>query len=223
MPYVKRKYPVRRRRAPVRRRAPPSRWTTYGKAATQLYNDVATLKNLINTEFKAIDTTVSSSSISTSATAWLLNGATKGDDLNTREGRQFRMKSIQYHIACTMNAAASHTSVRLVLVLDKQANAAAPAFSDIFSVASTRGLRDLDGRKRFWIIKDQTIDLSITGQQERNLKFYRQFDIKTIFNSGNAGTIADIDTNSLYLFIISDEATNQASVSGFARLRYIDN
>lgn len=47
MPYVKRKYPVRKRRYT---KPAPSRWSIYGSAGKQLAKDVLYLKTLINSE-----------------------------------------------------------------------------------------------------------------------------------------------------------------------------
>lgn len=199
----------------------------YGPTAVKLASDVYRLKNLINVEFKYAQANSSSTPSTAAATLLLLNGLTKGDDSTDREGRQIRMKSVQYNVRSLINGAATATLVRVMLVLDTQPNAAAPTIANILE--TTGGLyvdafRNLSNRKRFIILKDdkQVLD---SDDQYNNIDCYKQFNpgFKTVYNSGNAGTIADITTNALYLVAISDEATNTPSVNMYYRIRFIDN
>jgi len=85
-------YKKQYRRRPRRSYKPKSRWSIYGQAGKQLWKDVKALKNLINVEFKVKDLVSTSTPSTTVPTTLLLNGLQKGDDYNSRDGRQVRWK-----------------------------------------------------------------------------------------------------------------------------------
>ena len=82
------------------------------------------------------------------------------------------------------------------------------------SAEATVSAHNLEYRNRFWILSDKVYgfgcDYGGAGVGVERLvatRFWRSFAVKTTFNSGTAGTVADIATNSLYLLAISDTAT----------------
>lgn len=219
MPYRR---PYRRRT--TRRKKPPSRWKTYGRAGRQLAKDVMMLKGLINTEFKSADPyngTIINPGVSPVIT--LLNGLTQGDDISNREGRQIRLKSVDISQAYSMNGAAFGTIIRMMLVLDKQPNGAVFNSADLLQNTDTVAFRQLDNRRRFLILEDRKYTISSTGPIIGYDRVYKEIDIKTTYDDSNAGTIADIETNALYLLFISNEATNVPQVRVSARIRWLDN
>lgn len=188
----------------------------------QLYKDVSYLKSLVNVEFKSSDITLSES-VDTSGFLQLLNGLTRGDTISTRDGRMVNNKSIQISWSAAMHGSATDTIVRCIVFLDKQANGAVATAAELLQDVNIRGLRNLDNRRRFWIISDQIMNLDSQAHSRGIRKFYKQLNVKTIYDDSNNGTIADIETNALYCFWISNEATNTPTVAAEARLRFIDN
>ncbi len=195
---------------------------TYGNVVDKLTKDVTKLMGLLNTEFKAIDT-VASGTVSTTAGMVLLSGSAPGDDFDTRDGRQIRIKSVQLTLIYFINGSATLTFIRIIIFLDKQPNETTPTVTELLDVGDIVSHRNLDNRKRFWIIKDEIVTLSITGEQLGSWKFYQLLDIKGIYDAGTAGTIADIITNALFLMLVSSEATNLPNVTRVSRVRFIDN
>lgn len=197
----------------------------YGVPAVKLASDVYKLKQMMNVEFKYSQQNSSTNPTTATNTVLLLNGLTKGDDATDREGRQIKMSSIQYSVRVLMNAAATSTMVRLLLVLDTQPNA---VISTIPNILETSGglyvdaFRNLANRKRYVILRDDKIIVDANTPYKK-YDYYKKIGFKTVFNSGNAGTIADINTNALYLCAISDEATNAPNVNIYDRIRFIDN
>lgn len=201
------------------------RWNIYGRAGKQLAKDVWTLKNLINVEFKSSDIYNSTQTAPLAGALVLVNHLTKGDDYNNRDGRQVRFKSLFLNGRVIMHASATHTAVRMVVFIDKQPNGVVPTATDVLSTATTNlidAFRNLNNRKRFVILKDARYTLN-TDYPEKQIKYYKKLDMKTIYDDGDAGTIADITTNALYVMWISDEGTWVPDVRVPARLRFIDN
>ena len=89
-----------------------------------------------------------------------------------------------------------------MVVYDKQTNAAAPAITDILVVDTFIGQNNLNNRDRFTVLCDQisepigaNVNTSVGGT------IYKSVNMETMFNSGNAGTVADITSGSVYLFV----------------------
>ena len=87
---------------------------------------------------------------------------------------------------------------------------------------------NMNNRDRFVVLfnKQYAIDQA-GGHQSAQMKHYKKMNLQTIFNSGSAGTVADITTGSVYLLIISDNAagavpTNFPDLSLYTRIRYED-
>lgn len=220
MPRYRRNYRNRRRRY----RRYPRKKLTYGRIGRKIYRDVSYLKNMINTEFKSEDvvTTINpDNTAGSSGSRTLLNALTRGDTIDTRDGRQVRFKSVQVNINSVINTSATDTRVFVALVIDKQPNQNAPTYAQVFDQGQAM-FRNLDWRKRFVVLRKWIIKLNQDyPEQVRNL--YKKIDMKTVYNDGNTGTVTDITTNALYLVHLSDEPTNTPSVTLSTRLRFIDN
>lgn len=220
--YAKRRYSRRRRPAPRTRRS------VYGAAASQLYKDVRTLKNLINVEFKHFDTQSSTSTVSTTGTIIPLNLIPQGDGASSRDGDMFRMKSLELSGSVENNSAVVTTTfTRLDLILDTDPDgAAAPTLSDIYdttgSVPYYYALRNLNNRSRYVILKSVRFSHSPNGNEGSNFHWYKKLDLKTLFTPGT-NTIAGCKKNLLFMVLSSDKTSNWPTVNLKSRIRYIDN
>lgn len=200
------------------------RYKSYSRGARQLARDVSALKGMVNVEYKVKDL-VATATPSTAGSLSLLNGLTKGDDYNNRDGRQVRWKSIQMYLRSTIHASATNTSIRAIIFIDKQASETAPTVAsllDITTASAVDAFRNLSNRKRYVILCDRRITLN-TDFPEKTTRYYKRIDMKQIFDDTDGGTISDITTNSLYVLFVSDEATNTPNVVHNFRLRFIDN
>lgn len=199
-----------------------TRWSIYGAAGKQLVKDVKSLKNLINTEWKDCEVGTSATPTTTGSLI-LLNGLTKGDDYNNRDGRSARFKSIQLSLATVLNGSASTTRIRWALVIDRDASNtvnSAAIYSNEYA-----SFRNLDNRRRFTFLKEghYTSGIYNGAPSTKIVDYYRKIDMHTIYDDSNNGDITDIRTNALYLYLWSDQATNTPTVGITTRLRFIDN
>ncbi len=196
---------------------------TYGQVLDKVVGDVAKLKGLINTEFKTVDVS-SATAISSTGSVLLLNATIAGDGFNNRDGRMIRCKSIQYALNVIMEpATAVNTSTRVIVVIDTQPNGVLMTIAELLNGSNTIDFRNLDNRKRFVILTDRVVTQSATANTLNQLTWYKQIDMKTIYDDSNAGTIADIESNALLMILISSEATNTPTVQVETRMRFIDN
>ncbi len=213
-----------------RGRRPRTRWQNYSIGGQQLYKDVnyltkkvSQLSGLLNTEFKKIDNSANGT-VSTTAGIVLLNGLAKGDDFDTRDGRQVRMKHLTLDLTFFQSgAAADITFMRIIIFVDKQANEATPVVLDYLQVSNMVSRINLDNRHRFYTLFDRVVTMSNTGQKLGQLHFKHSMSTLVTFDDGNAGTIADITTNAIYLLLVSTEGTNLPNATWFTRIRFLDN
>lgn len=185
-------------------------------------------------ELNFVDTALSSTAISTTEYKVLLNGLAQGTTASTRIGRRIQMKSIELKAFVLADALTIYNQVRFVIVLDKQANAAAPVWTDIYDAATPIALRNISNKARFWVLWDSGLikilgNNATAGQQTdcsaENLQLYKRINIPVQYNSGSAGTVGDIQTNSLYFFGIGFDASGTADtqIYGNVRVRYDDS
>lgn len=183
-----------------------------------------------NVEFKSIDTDLSTVINNAGAIA-LLNGCSRGDEISQRNGRETTMKSIWFRANLFATSATGLGQIaRLLLVYDRQPNAAALTVADVLTAATIYAPRNLDNRKRFKIFMDQTfvlpsrITATVSGTEQVVANFYRKLRHPVVYNSGDAGTVADITTGSLYLVVVGSGAPGATAggLLGSCRVRFTD-
>lgn len=178
-------------------------------------------------ESKFIDVNLSAVDVSTTTSATLLNGSIPGTGPSNRIGRKLVMTSIEIKARnYVIGGAGVDQSHRVLLVYDKQPNGVALTAADVLDNATTIGLKKLDNRGRFTILMDKHFELSKHDEALSTVgwKFYRKLKMPVIYNSGNAGTIADINTGSLYLVCIGDVVNDgtDGAIQAWTRIRYAD-
>lgn len=180
-------------------------------------------------EWKYLDVPISGA-VDTTGAQYALNVMQLGNTASTRVGMKISIRSIEIRVYNQVTPATGIDQVhRMYLMVDRQANGVGPAaVTDYFSAANIYGLRQLANRKRFKCMLDKTIYLSAAG--EANSGRFRKFYVKlrrplvVEYNTGNAGTVADIVTNFLFLGFIGNVVAGgtAGSSAGYARIRYTD-
>lgn len=179
-------------------------------------------------EFKSVDVSANLAADTTSAVQ-LLNGIARGDEINERTGREVMMRSIQLNVLFKSTIATGvDQQQRLLIVYDRQTNATACTMAQVVSAVSLLSPRNLENRRRFKILFDELVVISQTvAAEEGNQKikrFYRRLRHPVTFNSGDAGTVADITTGSLYAIAYGSEAAGvtAGTITINSRIRYQD-
>ncbi len=161
-----------------------------------------------------------------------LNLIPQGVTESTRIGRKAFIKSIQIRakMLYTPGASAIGTdNCDLYLVLDKQANGAAAAITDVFDSATLQGaMLNLANSGRFQIIRHWPMVFAsaagVSGayaRQAKQFNFYKKCNIPVEFSS-TTGAITEIRSNNLFLCAGSGTEDDLVSVGGTCRLRYTD-
>lgn len=176
------------------------------------------------------------------ATALSLTAIEQGDGEQQREGRKCTVQSVQMRgkvvfVSADSTTIATGGFVRLLLVQDKQSNAAQfnaedvlvdPTDTDLDSVTP----RNLQYTQRFKVLVDKTIrcpqkpavfdaDSVLSGQWEVPFSIYKKINILQNFNgTANPPTIAQQIDNSVHLIAISSNGT-QNLLRYFSRVRFM--
>lgn len=225
MPY----YGRRRRRTFRRRRYKKSsrpNYTTIGAAkflAKRAYQGVRYLKGLVNSEMFKFDNSFNST-VSTSPGSLNLVGIGQGDDENQRQGNSILARYLHLRFDITIHASATNTFLRMVLVCDKQQTAdTSPTFSDIFdtsTVSAVIGPLNKNTVGRYSIMFDRVFKLDNQAHPNIFKKMYFKLYRHVRYN-GTATT--DVQKNGMWLFYVSNEATNTPTLTLQSRIGYHDN
>jgi hypothetical protein len=194
----------------------------YAKIGSQVWNDFNWLRQFVNTEIHYNDVT-NSTNISSTSTLVLMNGLTQGDTAITRTGQSIRMNTLDINAYIIGNSTAGQQSVRILLVFDKQPNASAYTSTSLLNSDNTISPYAVGGQNRFIVYMDEMYALSTAGPLNAQFSKRIQLNQHTEYNTGNAGTIADINSGSLYLQFVSDQATNVPILAYYCRLWFVDN
>lgn len=158
----------------------------------------------------------------------LLNGVAQGTTATTRLGRRIVMKSL--FIRATIRLAATtagESTVRFLVVYDKQTNAVAANNADVFEVpANIMSPMNLGNSNRFKVLCDKVIPcLGATGPSSIVFQKYIKMNHPVEFNSGSAGTVGDIQTGSVYAYCGQDGGLITAApvTTAYTRIRFSDN
>lgn len=210
------------------------------------------------TERKYFDTTYTVAAINAITTSFASSEADPGtlltlfvpqtgDDFNSRTGRKCQVISIKIKASIIINNQVDQTVpdfaaiIRIMLVQDKQTNAAQLNSEDVITSGAASGAINMFQNPaffgRFRVLKDkhfvmQNPNLSWDGtnMEQQGLAKHFNWTIKfrkpvTVhFNSTNGGTIADIIDNSFHVLAAYESQANNLSPTLVykARVTYLD-
>lgn len=161
----------------------------------------------------------------------LMNGCARGDDISERNGRQIIIRSIQMRGEFYSKSGTGGDGVcRVDIVQDKQTNGSALTPAQYFSGAAdaSRPFQyvNLENRMRFRTLFSAI--RAVSAPSEANTKYvvsmFKRCYIPVVFNNGDAGTVADIISNSIYLVCTGSQASlgTPCAFQGWFRIRYED-
>lgn len=106
-------------------------------------------------------------------------------------------------------------SARMTILMDYQPNGSNPTALEVFNNASSVSQLNLVNRDRFKVIKEKvflfdpyivnaTTNTGGTNRAIYQVKIFKKCAIPIFFNNGNAGSVADINSNNLVMLLQSD-------------------
>ncbi len=212
--------PYRRRR--YKRRPRATAWYNKRHSAMSLAVKTAKyVKKYLNVERKLFDTTVSAT-VSSTGNITHLSAVPLGDTQNSRDGVSVKATGLFIRAEYTEHASVvGATFLRCMIIRDnRQVASSTPAIATILQTVSRNSFLNEDTLGRFNVLSDRIHTLSNVGTVGKH------FEVNLPMNSHlrwNADLGSNIESNGLYIVLISNQGTNVPLVGFEARLRYVDN
>jgi len=159
-----------------------------------------------------------------------------GSGNGERIGNRITVTNVNAHLLAVTgtsntNPGLDNTVVRVILGIDKQCNGANTAIGDVLQSASPYSFRNMYTLNRFVILKDKLFVMDPTiymatnsGQVGRILKFSWKGQLPIMFSDATA-TISNIETNNLFLLVVTDRTATAGQTDGIVgtvRVKYTD-
>jgi len=195
-----------------------------GSIARASWSGVKYLRTLINSEVNKRDSGPTTSAVGTTATVLHITAIDQGDTDANRTGFAILSKylHIKFHVA--QDPTATISILRIVVVQDKQQiGDTTPAYTDVFTTASTMAHRSNATTGRFSVLLDKTLSLNDVATETMYFDFKHSFAGKNNHIRYNGTAATDIQKNGIYLMMLSSEATNTPSVITNSRFAFHDN
>lgn len=192
----------------------------------RLHNKVKYLSRFVNTEeqYKDYQQTL----LAVSGTPHLLSicDIGQGDAVSDRQGDSIKVTKLQMKYYIEQGGSATQTQIRIMLILDKQANGALPSVGDFLLDASVDdqlvSLLNLDNKFRFIVLYDRLITLSSSGTRTIGGKVFKKMQTHIRY-SGTTNSTSNIQSNNYFLYIASNETSTNPSITYMLRVKYVDN
>lgn len=196
-----------------------------GDVARSAWNGVKYLRGLVNSEMYKKDNYATAAAIpigTAPPNAYIFTNIDQGDGDGGRSGNSILAKRLSVRGTITMNALATTTFVRCIIVRDLQNTTDSyGALSNIIQDPSNMGsLLNNQTVGRYTVLYDRTYSMNSGGKTSILLNVNLAFDYHVRWN-GSAAT--DIQKGGLYMYLWSNESTNTPTYTAHHRLSYHDN
>jgi len=193
-------------------------------------------------EKKFLDTSLSAA-MNQFATAGVIQSdfvlMTNGAENGKRIGDRINVTNINCHLTisaagATASLGSNSTVARVILGIDKQANGAVTAVTDVLQSADPYAFRNMFTLNRFVILKDKLLTINMAavtgsywGEVARVLKFSWKGNLPILY-SGTGATISQVKSNNIFLLVVCDrsgsapDGTYIDGVDGIVRIKYTD-
>lgn len=179
--------------------------------------------------------------IATGAIDSPLQGISQGTTAQTRLGIRLFGWSLEVRGQIKMPTSTDLTldnQVRLLIVLDKQANGSTPTFAQVLNLDGSSNpfyaYQKEENRRRFTILKDRFFPLNViaaagngtandAGQVVFPFTFYKKWanGLKVVYQTGASGGVSDIMDNNIWVMAFAKDAT-QSTIEWTSHLKYTD-
>jgi len=154
---------------------------------------------------------------------------TEGAGQSQRIGRKILINMIiirlDFELANSTSATVTHEVIRIILLVDHQANGAAASFGTIYEATDHNGFRNLDNPRRFTILWDKVFMMHPTTQvgtssiiMVKNVRYVKNVRIPVIYSAAT-GELSTIRQNNIQLWVVSKHGS-RVSVQGRVRIRF---
>ncbi len=195
-------------------------------------------------ELKFLDGQLTNQSITATGTFLFTthNIVAQGNSQSERIGRKITIRSIRVKGTIKMFAQDQigdmEQRVRILFVVDSQANGAAPTIDEVLNFAGVLGInsfRDLANVRRYRVIYDRVFDLPVMGVAADGIStflniptskgwgFSKKMHLPIEYDSSSTtGSLSTQRSNNIFSFAIAENTNESPFVSFVFRIRYSD-
>ncbi len=195
--------------------------TSFGQRQASINRQVA------GVESKYLDTAISTDA-TTTAVVVALSTMASGTTNITRDGNKVAWKSINLRLRYNLEAITVNSSVRMILVYDKQSNAAALTSTQLVDSITMESQKNISFLGRFIVLMDKVITLNQTasnagGIQRGFFKKYIKIPLNAQLANYQTGASAIPQMGALSLLYFGTEAAGASDVdmNGSVRVKFI--
>lgn len=194
------------------------------------------MKKIETSDLRQLNTNVASGTVTRAGTVTIMNAMAVGNGDGQRAGNRTVAKYLEMRIDVGLDGVAlafttaMNYHYRCIVFWDKQANGAPPVISELLQNSGVGGNNYLspfnfNGKSRYKVIWDKTVSLNPVSNSrqaigtttydsmDKVIVLRKKLNTTTTYNNGNAGTVADISTNSLYMFETCSQDNNLVTAS----------
>lgn len=182
-------------------------------------------------EKKFVDLASATYALNTTGSIALIPVVAQGAGESQRIGRKINLMSVQMHGYCLSDTATVTARGRVMIVYDRQPNAALAAITDVLDTISSQSFLNDQNKNRFRVLYNRhyafsgNITTPATGKEIKIVdEFIKLRKLETTYGVVGTGAIGDIKTGALLLVTVGDVAAGTAdanAVLGF-RVRFYD-
>ena len=144
---------------------PKSKFDYYAQKTGQALAVAYGVKRLLNVERKVVDLTSTTVTPAPAGTATLLNGLAQGDGDNQRDGSSCKVVRLGLKGRIVIDASATNTQVRVMLVQKKHNDGLTITLTDLMSTTGANAFYSKDGIHNFKVLMDKRYVLSLDSHQ----------------------------------------------------------
>ncbi len=215
-----------------------------GRAAYEYMTQPAPKKGVVQRiirdshEPKNVDTTLTTALTGTGvATYALLNAIDQGTGGTQRTGRQVMLSHIEMRATYVTDPSnLTGDSVRHIVFMDRETRGGTPSTGDLLSsvasgYAAVVSPYDFDNvPSRFTILLDETISLNPVASPTTTTTTAFRYDLvrriklnkRQHFYNTTGGAVADIDSGSIFIFVVGQNTTHETTINATFRVVFRD-
>ncbi len=161
-------------------------------------------------------------------TVLLLNGIAQGDTNVTCEGNRITLESLAMKFTLRSAGAETGFAVRVIIAVDRKPNGTAMTWTGagtgLCSSADINStyLKVGQSRGKFQVLSDKVYQFQGLNRVKNVKYFFNLKGTKQVLDLGTAGTIADINANSIYILVNTIYNAAIVHYDGHASIRFTD-
>ena len=179
------------------------------------------IRKLVNVEEKFLDVS-GSQTVSSTGSIVALSQIAQGSDYTNRVGDSIKLQRIEFRAKYIMNTASTGTILRVIIFRDLFQQGVDPTVTNVIGGTGALNPKNFLLRDRFSLLYDELCYMSNVGEDGGVIQFSMPHEghVKYI---GTTAATASNGFGSIYMLLLSDEATNVPTFTWHSSIYFTDD